>query len=511
MKFEMGKIHRVFSNVNRDAVFIAAVFILSGFFLLLRLGDAYLWQDEAQTALISKTITQHGLPYGTDGKNFFSQELGAEYGENYIWKWHTWLPFYLVAGSFEIFGVNTFAARLPFALCGIGTILLIFFCCRELWEDRTTAYAASILLVSSVPFLILSRQCRYYSMAALLSLASLYFYQRILLHKRFAVLAFIACVTLLFHTLYLYCATLLAAVAVHVLIFHRGKWRKVFLACTSAVVLCSPWIFWLGGMRYGEQYGDEMFDPTMILHKAQEFFIQIHRHILPASVLIVFSIGLALRFKAKELFPKGWRGELSTFSLLLLFVVITLAALCFSAPAPFFRYLAPLVPPIIMIAARCTGIGFRVHPVMAGIMMVLILLSNPFTRFLGEITHDYNGPIEAIVEFLQEKASPRDTVAITYGDLPLKFYTDLRIVGGLTGEDLEPALDARWIILRKHIICSKDRAVGQFLEERLAAKRFQRFELPAFDIPFENRESPEEHRFRSATSGSPVVILEKLP
>jgi hypothetical protein len=52
MKFEMIKMHRVFSNVNRDAVFIAAVFILSGFLLLLRLGDAYLWPTAGQGSLL---------------------------------------------------------------------------------------------------------------------------------------------------------------------------------------------------------------------------------------------------------------------------------------------------------------------------------------------------------------------------------------------------------------------------------------------------------------------------
>ena len=39
-----------------------------------------LWDDEAQTALISQTIVDHGLPLGHDGVNSFSQEAGAEFG-----------------------------------------------------------------------------------------------------------------------------------------------------------------------------------------------------------------------------------------------------------------------------------------------------------------------------------------------------------------------------------------------------------------------------------------------
>lgn len=68
--------------------------------ILTNLGNQSLWQDEAQTALISRTVQTHGIPMGYDGRNFFSQELGAEYDEHGRWRWHTWLPFYLLAAFF---------------------------------------------------------------------------------------------------------------------------------------------------------------------------------------------------------------------------------------------------------------------------------------------------------------------------------------------------------------------------------------------------------------------------
>lgn len=133
---------------------------------LWNLGNHYLWQDEAQTALISKTVVSDGVPRGYDGRNFFSQEKGAEYGDNFVWKWHTWLPFYILAGFFKIFGTKTFVARLPFALFGIGTVFLAYFFSKALWQDKKTAAVTALLLLVSVPFLLLSRQCRYYSMSA---------------------------------------------------------------------------------------------------------------------------------------------------------------------------------------------------------------------------------------------------------------------------------------------------------------------------------------------------------
>ena len=94
--------------------------------LLWNLGGPLLWQDEAQSALISRTVLQTGLPRGTDGLNYFSQEYGSEYAENHLWRWHTWLPFYIVAGSYELLGDNTFAARFPGALLGWISIWLTY-------------------------------------------------------------------------------------------------------------------------------------------------------------------------------------------------------------------------------------------------------------------------------------------------------------------------------------------------------------------------------------------------
>ena len=123
---------------------LVSVLGLGAGLLLWNLGGPLLWQDEAQSALISRTVLQTGLPRGTDGLNYFSQEYGAEYAENYLWRWHTWLPFYIVAGSFEILGDNTFAARFPGALLGWLSIWLTYQTAVELWRDRRSALCAEI-------------------------------------------------------------------------------------------------------------------------------------------------------------------------------------------------------------------------------------------------------------------------------------------------------------------------------------------------------------------------------
>ena len=124
---------------------VAAALVFPG------LGGQHLWQDEAQTALIAGTVLDHGMPMGTDGTNYFSQELGKEYAADHVWRWHTWLSFYVVAASFAVLGETAIAARLPFAIFGVLCVALCFSTAQALWRDRTSAIAAGALCAASVP------------------------------------------------------------------------------------------------------------------------------------------------------------------------------------------------------------------------------------------------------------------------------------------------------------------------------------------------------------------------
>ncbi|MFQ5559396.1 MAG: ArnT family glycosyltransferase [Nitrospinota bacterium] len=199
-----------------ELVFLSVVLVLSLSLFLSNLGNIYLWQDEAQTALLAKTILQFGFPKGYDGVNFFSQELGAEYGKEYIWKWHPWFPFYLLALVFKVFGVSTFTARLPFALFGILTIFLLYFFTRSLLKNRTVAGISTMLLLFMVPFILLSRQSRYYSVATFFSVGGAL---RVLGNdagEAFCALPLFSILNIVVsHSLYLLCDTSLHSFPVH--------------------------------------------------------------------------------------------------------------------------------------------------------------------------------------------------------------------------------------------------------------------------------------------------------
>jgi hypothetical protein len=133
-----------------------------------------------------------------------------------------------------------------------------------------------------------------------------------------------------------------------------------------------------------------------------------------------------------------------------------------------------------------------------------------FCDYLYEITHDYDGPIEGIVKYLNEYGSKDDVVAITNGDMPLKFYTSMKVIGGLSGEDLSPAKQAKWVILRRHTVCEKDVRVRLYLEQNVPWENYEGIVIDYPDIPWENREDPAEHQFRTVVNEIRVVIFRRV-
>ncbi|MBU0755890.1 MAG: glycosyltransferase family 39 protein, partial [Planctomycetes bacterium] len=284
---------------------LIGLLILSSVLFLSNLGNQYLWQDEAQTALVGKTVLSQGIPKGYDGLNYLSQEMGAEYGDDYLWKWHTWLSFYVVAGSFKAFGVNTFAARLPFALFGLASVFMVFGLCRALWGNRKIAFTAAYLTAICVPFLLLSRQCRYYSMAVFFSLWGLLAYLGLIHKKKRASFWLILAAFFLFHTHYIYCATLIITLGLHALIFHRNRLLALIVSCGIAVAVNLPWIYWFMGIRYGERYStDWLFDTGRILDSGWRYLTHISDHIFSPYLLLVLPLAAAAHWVRYRSRPK---------------------------------------------------------------------------------------------------------------------------------------------------------------------------------------------------------------
>jgi 4-amino-4-deoxy-L-arabinose transferase-like glycosyltransferase len=490
----------------RQYIFLLVIVSGSACLLLANLGNQYLWEDEAQTALISKTILTDVVPRGYDGKNFFSQEKGAEYGKNYIWRWHTWLPFYVLAGFYKVFGVSTFVSRLPFVLFGVGTVLLTYIFARALWDNARIAGIAAGLLAISVPFLLLCRQCRYYSMTMFFTVLSLYAYTMLLERRKFAAILLFTGVTLLFHSQHFYVAVLFATVLLHSIIFRRDRLKNLLVVIGAIIVVNGPWLVWLAGMHYQ----GKIFSPTVLFIFIKAFSRDILRSVFPLWLLvIVLVVAVTRQVKTGHIFEDA-RLFWMKMSLPVFFVMFNVVLMLIIAPMPYFRYIAPSVPLLIILIAVIVNAAARVHLLLAVLAVALLVGTSRIRDYFYEITHDYDGPCEGISRYLNEHGSDNDVVAITYGDMVLKFYTNMRIIGGLTGENLEPAKNARWVIIRKYIHMSIDKEVRTYLLNNIDWSRYSRIKLDYPDTPWENRESPKSHLFRTSTNEDKVVIYERI-
>src|SRR5688572_6612924 len=86
---------------NLHSGFLPILLIFLGFIVVFpNLGNRYLWDDEAETAILSRNILKYGVPKAYDGVNLVSQLCGEEFGSDYVWRNHPWLPMYLTAASF---------------------------------------------------------------------------------------------------------------------------------------------------------------------------------------------------------------------------------------------------------------------------------------------------------------------------------------------------------------------------------------------------------------------------
>ena len=92
---------------------VAGLLLLAALLIFPNLDDRYLWDDEAETALLAKNVLRFGVPVAWDGVSLISQECGSDYDVNYLWRQTPWLPIYLTAASFALLDAGTFTARLP--------------------------------------------------------------------------------------------------------------------------------------------------------------------------------------------------------------------------------------------------------------------------------------------------------------------------------------------------------------------------------------------------------------
>ncbi|MBU0571442.1 MAG: glycosyltransferase family 39 protein [Candidatus Omnitrophica bacterium] len=479
---------------------IAAILIFAN------LGNQFLWQDEAETAVLAERVLEYGFPKAFDGENLINPTIRTGYAGDYGWKYHPWSQFYVTALSFKIFGANTFTARLPFAILGVLSVLLLYILAYRLTANRFIAGCSAFLMTFSIPYLLFMRQCRYYAPAVFLILLILIFYSKFLERRsRGPVVMFSSGLIALGYTVHGMFIPLFIAIGLHYLIFAFDKktFKKILPAGLIVIMAVLPWFMYSGSASHMA-----VITPVRLWKNLEFQFRMVNKFIFPILFFgIVYLIRAVWKRKSRIYLTEG---EKKAVTLILAVSAVSITVFCFAQERNF-RYLVYFIPLFAILEAMILLRLVNFSRVLFSLFILISISTGVFNmgypnyylpRYLCEITHDYDGPIEGITRFLNKNARAGDTVKIIYGDIPVMFYTDLKV-------DNSQIYDAghmpEWIVFR--------RDWGESLDDDYYSRItrvYKKHVLPYPDIKWENRPGDlDYHRFRTDTEAPGVVIFEK--
>lgn len=216
--------------------------------LFARLGHYSLWTDEASTAITAVGVWRTGdTSAWLDDHNLLTYRDGLLL-QHQKDRYTSPLQFYVAAPFIGLLHRSTFACRLPFALCGLGTVLLIVRWLRKAHAPDSVWIMGAVILLTSESFFLFSRQCRYYALATFLATLVAYLYCRFDGSRR-RLIGIAAALSLLLCAQYLDYAAVVGCLLIDYGIWGRkrrairGKdWLLLIIPqMVTAAVVCSIW------------------------------------------------------------------------------------------------------------------------------------------------------------------------------------------------------------------------------------------------------------------------------
>lgn len=300
--------------------FWLVLILLPPLLLFPRLGQPCLWQDEAETALLGKATLEHGYPLAVSDKQVISDQPGqADVNPAGVWIWTPWLQDYVTALSFAVFGVTTWAARLPFALLGWAVLILNYAILKDVTRDRRLSRYAALLLVASVPFLLHARQCRYYMLLTLFTMFHVWGYARLTRQARGSAWLFIAGGIGLYHSFFPQLLASTIAMAVHALLFHRNRAFLFRFALYSGVIGAVSLPFFIYTAAWSRNYAGAGYgfdDLWRYLATLRAYLLQVHVYCWPA----LLALPLAWKRRPRKGAPRRAKGRTTLIILALLWL-----------------------------------------------------------------------------------------------------------------------------------------------------------------------------------------------
>ncbi|PJE61276.1 hypothetical protein COU87_05320, partial [Candidatus Roizmanbacteria bacterium CG10_big_fil_rev_8_21_14_0_10_39_12] len=157
------------------------VFLL--FLTVSNVASVLMWGDESLRAMMGSSTRIMGYPSHWNGirfvvgvpENILSNIFSDPYAEI-----SSWLQYYIIAGSYSLFGTSTFTTRFPFWIAGFAIFGVLYFYRHLLPKSDKVYILTTVLLLLNATFLVYTVQANYYIYALLLTLLSTFIFIKIL-------------------------------------------------------------------------------------------------------------------------------------------------------------------------------------------------------------------------------------------------------------------------------------------------------------------------------------------
>ena len=400
-----------------------------------------------------------------------------------VFIYRTWLPYYLQSISLYFLGNNTFAARLPFAIAGLGSIFFLYYLAIRLTEEKTIAIFSATLLATCVPALLYFRTSRYIAIPILLTPILLLFYISIFEKKKWNPIPFTITAIILFHTMYVEFAGLMMGMLTHLFCYRKEidpiNLRKIKFPAAITAILCLPWLLFIPALskRIAAFYtSTSPFIDTSYLGYFKHFLgflFQINNYLFPLILIPFLLLGLFKKFSR----------PISLLVISVFFILLTASL----HSIPLLQYIAACIPILFLLLGWLVFDLFNDSILKQYIFLGLLVFSNfihvsplipvkqilqtqkpegqhylylhgiyetfmreiqfkaIFFQYWGELANPYQGPLDKIVKFFETHGKKGETCYIDNELESLTFYTGFKMIHN---NELSMKSKPDWIVLR---------------------------------------------------------------
>jgi hypothetical protein len=466
----------------------AAIAGVATILLFWGLTEKYLWQDEAATAVLATRLLKFGRPLAYDGVNLITTDMfeedeeaagqlttdpqaavdhhvrRGEFKRDTTWKWQPWGLFTIAAISFEVLGQTTLAARLPFAIAGLATVLLLFRLVRRYSGSLLMATLAAVFLLGNPYWILHARQCRYYSLSSLFLMLTLLAYARWQVDGRGGT-AFVVAAWCWFQVDYGTVWPVLAVLFVDAFLAGRHTWRSTTAVGAVLASAIAPFFYYYQLWARGSD-GDSSWKENFL-----DNLFNMNEYVAPALVLLAAAALLAWRWKSLAPAERRLASVAGGVLLALMFWIPIVS------PYSFLRYAIIAAPVGGLLTGWVVVRIFESRPAFAWPSAALLIATpwaslplhalapppewntlNPwfraeFSLLRARIFTNEPDPNRLVIEWLQKNAAPTDEILINYEDLPLMFYLPNPIRGGIAAFRVEDDARTRprFVVLRHSV------------------------------------------------------------